>query len=130
MGSQTDYFERIGYRPRYWIGDRVIGRWNGIPFVGTVGNDTLINDIEGPRISVHLDLPIRYDDFTRGVIIVKHRDIRPLKELELEDASYTTRKSKESQPAAKRSKRDPKATESGQSTRISGKVSKRTKPSL
>jgi hypothetical protein len=106
MGSQTDYFERIGYRPRYWIGDRVIGKWNGIPFVGTVGNDTLISDLEGPRISVHLDLPIRHDDWVRGVIIVKHKDIRPLKELELEDAINTARKSKKSHPVAKRSKRD------------------------
>jgi hypothetical protein len=129
MGSQTDYFERIGYRPRYWIGDRVIGRWNGIPFVGTVGNDTRINDIEGPRISVHLDLPIRYEDLTRGVIIVKHRDIRPLKELELEDASHPTRKIKKSQPVATGQKRNPKTTESGQGTRISGKVPTRTKPS-
>jgi len=129
MGSQTDYFERIGYRPRYWIGDRVIGRWHGIPFVGTVGNDTKINDIEGPRISIHLDLPIRYEDLTRGVIIVKHKDIRPLKELDLEDASHTTRKSKKSQPVATGQKRNPKTTESGQGTRVSGKVSTRTKPS-
>ncbi len=77
MGSQTDYFERVGYRPTYFIGDRVFGRWNRIPFVGSVGNDTMISEIEGPRISVHLDLPIRYQDRVHTVIFVKHKDIKP-----------------------------------------------------
>lgn len=77
MGNQTDYFNRIGYKPQYHIGDRVFGKWNKIPFVGTVGNDTVINDIEGPRISVHLDLPIKYQEQVRTVIFVKHKDIRP-----------------------------------------------------
>ena len=76
MGNQTDYFERIGYKSIWHIGDRVIGKWNKIPFVGTVGNDTKINDIEGPRISVHLDLPIKYKDLVYNVLIVKHKDIR------------------------------------------------------
>ena len=76
MGNQTDYFERIGYKPEYYIGDRVIGKWNQIPFVGTVGNDTVINHIEGPRISVHLDLPIKFENVVYNVIIVKHRDIK------------------------------------------------------
>jgi hypothetical protein len=78
MGNQTDYFERIGYRPKYWIGDRVFGKWNKIPFIGTVGNDTKINDIEGPRISIHLDLPIKFNDNIHRVIIVKHTDIKKL----------------------------------------------------
>jgi hypothetical protein len=76
MGNQTDYFERIGYKPTWHLGDRVIGKWNKIPFVGTVGNDTLINEIEGPRISVLLDLPIKFDKKYYYVIIVKHKDIK------------------------------------------------------
>lgn len=77
MGNQTDYFEKIGYKPKYWIGDRVIGKWNKIPFVGTVGNDTLINEKEGPRISIHLDLPIKFEDKIYTIIFVKHKDIKP-----------------------------------------------------
>ena len=80
MGNQTDYFERIGYRPKYWIGDRVFGKWNKIPFIGTVGNDTVINEIEGPRISIHLDLPVKYNNTIHNVIIVKHKDISRLTE--------------------------------------------------
>jgi hypothetical protein len=76
MGNQTDYFERIGYRAKYQIGDRVFGHWNKIPFVGTVGNDTVINNIEGPRITIHLDLPIKYKDQVHNVIVVKHKDIQ------------------------------------------------------
>ena len=78
MGNQTDYFERIGYKPKYFIGDRVFGKWNKIPFIGTVGNDTVINEIEGPRISIHLDLPIKVNGKLNNVIIVKHKDITPL----------------------------------------------------
>jgi hypothetical protein len=80
MGNQTEYFERIGYQPIWYIGDRVFGYWNKIPFVGTVGNDTVINHIEGPRISVHLDLPIKFDKNVHHVIIVKHEDITALRE--------------------------------------------------
>jgi hypothetical protein len=79
MGSQTDYFERIGYRPKYFLGDRVFGHWNKIPFVGSVGNDTLISEIEGPRITIHLDLPIKYQDVWHSVIVVKHQDIKAYK---------------------------------------------------
>ena len=82
MGNQTDYFERVGYKPEYWIGDRVYGKWNKIPFVGTVGNDTLINNIEGPRISIHLDLPIKLQNTVHHYIIVKHKDIKRLKLIE------------------------------------------------
>lgn len=76
MGNQTDYFNRIGYKPTYQIGDRVIGKWNKIPFVGSVGNDTVISELEGPRISVHVDLPIKFKDQIHTVIFVKHRDIK------------------------------------------------------
>jgi hypothetical protein len=78
MGTQTDYFDRIGYKPIYFLGDRVFGHWNKIPFIGSVGNDTLISNIEGPRISIHLDLPIKFKDLIHNIIIVKHKDIKKL----------------------------------------------------
>lgn len=79
MGNQTDYFERIGYKPKYFIGDRVFGKWNKIPFIGTVGNDRLINDRDGPEITIHLDLPIKFKNEINRFIIVKHKDITKLK---------------------------------------------------
>ena len=80
MGTQTDYFERIGYRAKYQIGDRVFGHWNKIPFVGTVGNDRVI-DKTGPQLTIHLDLPIRHEQQVRNVIVVQHKDITKLKEM-------------------------------------------------
>ena len=81
MGNLSDYFERNAYKPKYHIGDRVFGHWNKIPFIGTVGNDTVISNIEGPRITIHLDLPILLTGRRHSVIIVKHKDITPLKEM-------------------------------------------------
>jgi hypothetical protein len=78
MGTQTDYFREKGYKPKYFIGDRVFGKYKSIPFIGTVGNDTVISEIEGPRISIHLDLPIRIDNVNFSVIIVKHKDVKRL----------------------------------------------------
>jgi hypothetical protein len=79
MASLAEYFKLNRYQSIYDIGDRVIGKWNKIPFVGTVGNDTLINEIEGPRISVHLDLPIKFENTIHNVIIVKHKDVKYFK---------------------------------------------------
>jgi hypothetical protein len=81
MSSQTDYFNKIGYKHTYDIGDRVFGRWNKIPFIGSVGNDRLINHTVGPEVTIHLDLPIKHKDTVYNFIIVKHKDIKRLKEL-------------------------------------------------
>ena len=78
MGNQTDYFERIGYKPKYYLGDRVFGYWNKIPFIGSVGNDTVISELEGPRITIHLDLPIKFQNKINNIVVVKHKDIKPL----------------------------------------------------
>jgi hypothetical protein len=80
MGTQTDYFNRIGYKPKYSIGDRVFGFWKKIPFVGTVGNDRCIDGIN-PEITIHLDLPIQLTGQLYSFIIVKHNNVRPLKEI-------------------------------------------------
>lgn len=79
MGNQSDYFNRIGYQPKYHIGDRITGKWNKIPFVGTVGNDRQLNERDGPEITVHLDLPIRFEENTYSFIIVKHKDVKVFK---------------------------------------------------
>lgn len=79
MGNISEYFEKNGYKPTWFIGDRVFGRYKKIPFIGTVGNDTLISEIEGPRVSVFLDLPMKVDDAYRSIIIVKPKDLKSLK---------------------------------------------------
>lgn len=76
MGTLTDYFMKNAYKHTYDIGDRVGGKWNGIPFVGSVGNDRLVSEDRGPEITIHLDLPIKYDGIIHNIIIVKHKDIK------------------------------------------------------
>lgn len=82
MANYAEYFERVSYKPTWSIGDRVFGRYNKIPFIGTVGNDTLISELEGPRVTVHLDLPMRIDNYDHSFIIVKPKDLKRLKSLE------------------------------------------------
>ena len=82
MGSQADYFNRIGYQPKYFLGDRVFGHWNKIPFIGSVGNDRVI-DNTGPQITILLDLPIVLKNKVHNVIIVKHKDIKRLKTMDI-----------------------------------------------
>ena len=79
MASLAEYFAKNRYQAKYQIGDRVIGKWNNIPFVGSVGNDTVISEEKGPQVSVQLDLPIKYDGKVYTVLIVKHKDIKPYK---------------------------------------------------
>ena len=75
-GALSRYFEnRKLYTPTYEIGDRVRGLHNGIPFTGSVGNDSLVNEDEGPRVTIHLDLPMMIDGALRNIIKAKHKDI-------------------------------------------------------
>lgn len=74
--SLAEYFSKNRYQPKYNIGDRVFGHYKKAPFVGTVGNDTLISELDGPRISVHLDLPLKLDGKVHTLLFVKHKDIK------------------------------------------------------
>ena len=82
MSTLTAYFEMIAYKPKYFIGDRIFGYWNKIPFVGTVGNDrNKVGGDKNPEVVVHTDLPIMFNDVAYSVIIVKHKDVKPLVEI-------------------------------------------------
>lgn len=71
----ADYFAKERYQPKYEFGTRVIGKWNKIPFVGTIYNDSIISDVEGPRLTIHLDLPLKYKDKYHSILVVKHKDV-------------------------------------------------------
>lgn len=75
MPNYAEYFQKNRYKSTWEIGDRVFGKYKKIPFVGTVGNDTYISDDDGPRVTIHLDLPIE----NKTVIIVKPEKIKRLK---------------------------------------------------
>jgi len=81
MSTLTEQFAKNAYHPKYYIGDRVFGHWNKIPFVGTVGNDRDKVGDAGPEVIVHLDLPIKHKDEIKTIVLVKHKDIKPLVEI-------------------------------------------------
>lgn len=76
MSSLEDYFKKQAYIPKWFLGDRIFGYWNKIPFIGTVGNDTRYSEEDGPFVIVLLDLPILYKGKINHVVIVKHKDIK------------------------------------------------------
>jgi hypothetical protein len=78
MASLAEYFAKNRYQCKYYLGDRVFGYWNKIPFVGSVGTDSVVSELDGPRVSVQLDLPIKLHNKKISVIIVKHKDIKQL----------------------------------------------------
>jgi hypothetical protein len=43
--------------------------------MGTVGNDRCINGVD-KEVTIHLDLPMRVNNFNHHFIIVKHKDIK------------------------------------------------------
>ena len=81
MSTLTEQFAKNAYQPKYFIGDRVFGHWNKIPFVGTVGNYRDKVGDAGPEVTVHLDLPLQYKGEIKTLVLVKHKDIKPLVEI-------------------------------------------------
>jgi hypothetical protein len=78
MSNLAEYFAERRYKPKYHIGDRVQGTWNKIPFRGTVGNDTCVDGVN-PRVSVHLDLPIKFKDKVHDFIFVTPSELKAFK---------------------------------------------------
>ena len=72
----AEYFALHRYQGKWQIGDRVEGKWNKIPFVGSVGNDSVVNESIGPQVSIHLDLPIMYKGVVYNYIHVKPNEIK------------------------------------------------------
>jgi hypothetical protein len=68
MAGIKKYFDTVTYKPTYFLGDRVFGRYNGIPFVGYVYNDSDIHGNGRPTVLVDLYLPIKVDgEFVRQI---------------------------------------------------------------
>jgi hypothetical protein len=78
----AEYFEANRPKAKFDLGDRVHGKWNGIPFVGTAGADIMVNEAEGSMVSVHLDLPIKYKGAWSTIVRVKQKELKRLSSLE------------------------------------------------
>lgn len=77
--NQAEYFALNRPKPKYQFGDRVEGSYKGTPWVGTAYTDNLRNDAEGPKVSVHLDLPIKLGTEWVSYIRVSYKDIKGLR---------------------------------------------------
>lgn len=79
MASLENYFNKITHKPNWFIGDRVEGKYNKIPFVGTVLVESFLNEDEGPKVSVQVDLPLLYKGIVYNIIYVKPKDLKARK---------------------------------------------------
>jgi hypothetical protein len=62
MPSLAEYFAANRPKATWTFGQRVFGKFNGIPFVGTTGGEGMVNETEGSLVTVFIDLPIKYKD--------------------------------------------------------------------
>jgi hypothetical protein len=74
----ADYFEKNRYKPVYEFMARVTGMHGKIRWVGSVGNDTLISDLQGPMLHIHLDLPLKIDGKYTDHLFTKHKGVKRL----------------------------------------------------
>lgn len=71
------YFYMNRYKPKYFLGDPVKGEYEGIKWKGTVANDTLVSEEEGPYILVFLDKSIMVANEERTMLKLKHEQVKP-----------------------------------------------------
>ena len=91
MVNLADYFAKNRHVAKYEFCQRICGYWNKIPFVGTIYNDTVINETIGPQFSIHLDLPIKYQKVIYNVIVDKQSNFKKITKLiEMEEDVKTT----------------------------------------
>lgn len=76
MANQTDYFNNKEQpRAKFKYGDRVFGRKERVPFVGTVQREV------GALVMILTDLPVVFDGNICNVLSVKQSDIIRLVEM-------------------------------------------------
>lgn len=78
MDNYAKYFAENRPKPKWFLGDRVFGRWNKVPFIGTVLNDNMVTEEVGPRVIISLDLPLKYKKEYKNIIEVRQKDIKKL----------------------------------------------------
>lgn len=79
MPTMADEFSKSRYVPKYEFMARVQGTYKKVPFVGSVGNDTVISEAQGPVLHIHLDLPMKIDGKVTDHLFCKHSEITHLK---------------------------------------------------
>jgi len=78
MANLTDYFNRKNEdapRPKFLYGDRVFGRKEKVPFIGTVQREV------GSLVMILTDLPVVFEGEVCNILSVKQSDIVRLVEM-------------------------------------------------
>jgi hypothetical protein len=84
MSNLADYFALHRPTAKWTFGERVIGNFYGIPFVGTTGGEGMVNEIEGSLVTVFIDLPVKHKGTWHTTFIkVKPSAIKKLSQLVL-----------------------------------------------
>lgn len=78
MDNYARYFNKVRPHAKWFLGERVSGHWNKIPFIGTVLLDNMVTEEIGPRVIVKLDLPLKYKKEYHNIIEVKQKDLKKL----------------------------------------------------
>ena len=79
MAEIKEYFESNRYQPTFFLGDRVEGKYNKIPFRGTVSIDTEQSTTAGPFVRVWLDLPIVAEGRELYTLVLKPKELKLVK---------------------------------------------------
>lgn len=72
----AEYFAQNRYAGKYHLGDRVEGKYKKIPFVGSVGTDSVRFEGEEPHVTVTLDLPLLHDGQIHNVLRVPTKSVK------------------------------------------------------
>lgn len=79
MGTLAEYFAIHRPQAKWTFGERVFGKFNGIPFVGTTGGEGMVNETEGSLVTVFIDLPIKAKGVWHTTFIkVKPKELKRL----------------------------------------------------
>ena len=81
MPSLAEYFEKNRYKPKFEFMARVSGLHNKIRWVGSVGNDTVISEAEGPVLHILLDLPLKINGIYQYILVTKYTTVKRLIEI-------------------------------------------------
>ena len=76
VSTLAEYFAANRPQPYWQGGERVQGKYQGTPFIGSVGYENMRNPDEGLMATVHLDLPIKENDIWKTVIRVKPQTLK------------------------------------------------------
>jgi hypothetical protein len=78
MASLSEYFEKNRYQPKFEFMARVTGMHGKIRWIGSVGNDTVISELRGPELHIHLDLPLKIDGKYTNILVTTHKGVKRL----------------------------------------------------